>query len=109
MQRPAARSPPPLDGLTKARLATAWFPVFEGSWGLDLWELGNPTQKVPLCGKRKIPKYRHLCFLRPEAHGLCASGRLAAAAARPEQTPANMKTEPSPAAFVLIPRLRQIP
>lgn len=33
------------------------------------------------------------------------SGRLAAAAARPEQTPANMKTEPSPAAFVLIPRL----
>lgn len=79
--------------------------MFEGSWGLDLWELGNPTQKVPLCGKRKIPKYSHLCFLSPEAHGLYVSGGggvlLAAAAARPEQTPANMKTGPSPAAFVL--------
>lgn len=71
----------------------ACFPTFEGGWGLDLWQLENATQKVPNCTKRKIPKYRHLCFPSPEADGDWAQA--SAGAVSPKQIPPNMKTEPS--------------
>lgn len=101
LQSSAACSPPPLWHTDKSTLDHSLAePMFKGSWGLDLWELENPTQKVPLRRKRKIPKYRHLCF--PQSRGtwvLCVQEL--GGSSRPEQTPPNMKTEPSLAAFVL--------